>query len=97
MRTYGFMDSIREFSEQKKPVFGTCAGMILIAKEISGQDEAHLKLMDMKVARNAFGRQRESFEADLKVQGIDDLVTAVFIRAPLIEKSRIRCSGTVGA
>jgi pyridoxal 5'-phosphate synthase pdxT subunit len=85
MRTYGFIDAIRSFSAQKKPVFGTCAGLILIAKEISGQPEAHLELMDMVAARNAFGRQKESFETDLEVKGMTDTVRAVFIRAPLIE------------
>lgn len=85
MRTYNFIETMKEFSRQGKPIFGTCAGLILIAKEIAGQQEAHLELMDMKVARNAFGRQRESFETDLPVKGIDDDVRAVFIRAPLIE------------
>jgi 5'-phosphate synthase pdxT subunit len=85
MRTYGFIDALRDFSGQGKPVFGTCAGLIVIAKEIKGQPEAHLELMDIKVARNAFGRQRESFEADLNVKGVADDVRAVFIRAPLIE------------
>lgn len=85
MRTYGFIEGIREFSLVKKPIFGTCAGLILIAKEIAGQPEAHLELMDMVAARNAFGRQRESFETDLEVKGIQERVRAVFIRAPLIE------------
>lgn len=84
MRKYDFMDAIREFSAEGKPVFGTCAGLIVLAKTIEGQDEAHLELMDMTVARNAFGRQRESFEADLDVKGIDEPIRAVFIRAPLI-------------
>jgi 5'-phosphate synthase pdxT subunit len=89
MRTYGFIDAIREFSEEKKPVFGTCAGLILIASQITGQapgqPDSHLGLMDMVAARNAFGRQRESFETDLAVKGMEDTVRAVFIRAPLIE------------
>lgn len=85
MRTYGFIEAIRAFSAEKKPIFGTCAGLIVIAKEIMGQSESHLGLMDMKVARNAFGRQRESFETDLSVAGVADDVRAVFIRAPLIE------------
>lgn len=85
MRTYDFIDALREFHGQGNPVFGTCAGLIVIAKEIAGQPEAHLELMDIKVARNAFGRQRESFEADLEVKGIAEDVRAVFIRAPLIE------------
>lgn len=86
MREYGFIEALGEFSNQKKPIFGTCAGLIIIAKEIVGQENAHLKLMDMKVARNAFGRQRESFEVDLPIAGIDASVRAVFIRAPLIEE-----------
>ncbi|MHA2858072.1 pyridoxal 5'-phosphate synthase glutaminase subunit PdxT [Paenibacillus lautus] len=84
MRKYDFMDAIRQFSAQGKPIFGTCAGLIVLAERIQGDEEAHLKLMDITVARNAFGRQRESFETDLPVKGIDETVRAVFIRAPLI-------------
>ncbi|MDF2961303.1 MAG: glutamine amidotransferase [Paenibacillus sp.] len=86
MRTFNFIKELQSFSQQGKPVFGTCAGLIVIAKEITGQPEAHLELMDIKVARNAFGRQRESFETDLAIKGIADDVRAVFIRAPLIEE-----------
>ncbi|WP_134751870.1 pyridoxal 5'-phosphate synthase glutaminase subunit PdxT [Paenibacillus athensensis] len=85
MRTYGFIDALRQFSAAGKPLFGTCAGLIVLAKHIAGQDEAHLELMDITVARNAFGRQRESFETDLPIKGIDERVRAVFIRAPLID------------
>ncbi|MEW4431111.1 pyridoxal 5'-phosphate synthase glutaminase subunit PdxT [Paenibacillus pabuli] len=85
MRKCGFMQPIRDFAAKGKPVFGTCAGLIVMAERISGQEEAHLELMDMTVSRNAFGRQRESFETDLPVKGIDETVRAVFIRAPLIE------------
>ncbi|MDR9857666.1 pyridoxal 5'-phosphate synthase glutaminase subunit PdxT [Paenibacillus sp. VCA1] len=84
MRKYDFIDAIREFSAAGKPIFGTCAGLIVLAKTIEGQEEAHLGLMDINVARNAFGRQRESFETDLDVKGIDEPIRAVFIRAPLI-------------
>jgi len=84
MRTYGFIEALQQFSIAKKPIFGTCAGLIIIAREIAGQAQAHLQLMDMKVARNAFGRQRESFETNLAIKGIADDVRAVFIRAPLI-------------
>lgn len=84
MRKYNFIEAIREFSGQGKPVFGTCAGLIVMAKEIEGGEEAHLGLMDIKVSRNAFGRQRESFETDLTVKGLDNPLRAVFIRAPLI-------------
>lgn len=85
MRKYGFVDAIRQFSEQGKPIFGTCAGLIVLAERIEGE-EAHLGLMNMTVARNAFGRQRESFETDLPVKGIDEPIRAVFIRAPLIKE-----------
>ncbi|MBW4839053.1 MAG: pyridoxal 5'-phosphate synthase glutaminase subunit PdxT, partial [Paenibacillaceae bacterium] len=84
MRKYDFMEAIRDFSGQGKPVFGTCAGLIVMAKEIEGGEEAHLGLMDIKVSRNAFGRQRESFETDLDVKGLEVPLRAVFIRAPLI-------------
>lgn len=88
MRRYGFIEALRSFSEQGKAIFGTCAGLIVLAKVIHSNDheeEPHLALMDMTVKRNAFGRQRESFEADLNVNGIEEPVRAVFIRAPLIE------------
>lgn len=86
MRTYGFIDAVRAFHAEGKPVFGTCAGMIIVANEIEGNDEPHLRIMDMTVARNAFGRQRESFEIDLPIEGFDQSVRAVFIRAPLIRE-----------
>lgn len=86
MRKYGFIERIRQFSQAGKPIFGTCAGLIVLAKRIEGQDEPHLGLMDMTVARNAFGRQRESFEIDLPITGIQQPVRAVFIRAPLIRE-----------
>lgn len=84
MRKYEFIEAIRAFSEQGKPVFGTCAGLIVMAKEIENGEEAHLGLMDIKVSRNAFGRQRESFETNLDVKGLQEPLRAVFIRAPLI-------------
>lgn len=84
MRKYGFIEAIRDFSGQGKPIFGTCAGLIVMANEIEGGEEPHLALMDIKVSRNAFGRQRESFETDLDVKGLEAPLRAVFIRAPLI-------------
>lgn len=86
MRKYGFIEAIRDFSAQGKPIFGTCAGLIVLADRIEGQEEAHLGLMNMTVERNAFGRQRESFETDLPVKGIGEPIRAVFIRAPLIKE-----------
>lgn len=85
MRKYGFIEAIQKFHAAGKPLFGTCAGLIVLAERIEGQEDAHLKLMDMTVARNAFGRQRESFETLLSVKGIDEPINAVFIRAPLIK------------
>ncbi len=88
MNKYGFMEKLRQFGAKKKPIFGTCAGAILLAKEINGQDEAHLGLMDIKVERNAFGRQKESFEVTLPVAGVAEDFPAVFIRAPYIMEVR---------
>ncbi|MFP4978916.1 pyridoxal 5'-phosphate synthase glutaminase subunit PdxT [Paenibacillus sp. CN-4] len=86
MRKYGFIEAVRTFSAQRKPIFGTCAGMIVLAERIAGGEESHLGLMDITVARNAFGRQKDSFECDLQVKGIEEPVRAVFIRAPLIQE-----------
>ncbi|WP_163969256.1 pyridoxal 5'-phosphate synthase glutaminase subunit PdxT [Oceanobacillus halotolerans] len=82
--SYDFFDAIQAFGEKGKPIFGTCAGLILMASEIEGQEQAHLGLMNMKVARNAFGRQVASFEAKIPVKDIADNFNAVFIRAPYI-------------
>lgn len=82
--SYGFFTAIQAFGEQNKPVFGTCAGLILMASEIDGQTTSHLSLMDMKVARNAFGRQVASFEATLEISHVADDFNAIFIRAPYI-------------
>ena len=83
---YHLIDPLREMAQSGRPVWGTCAGMIFMSKD-TGRDQPLLKLMDVKVQRNAFGRQVDSFEADLDVKGIDNhrLFHAVFIRAPLIE------------
>lgn len=81
---YSFMEPLREFGASGKPVFGTCAGLILIAKEIVGYEEPHLGLMDAKVERNSFGRQVDSFEAELTIAGVANDFVGVFIRAPHI-------------
>ncbi|RNA65955.1 pyridoxal 5'-phosphate synthase glutaminase subunit PdxT [Alteribacter keqinensis] len=83
---YGFFEPLKAFAGSGKPMFGTCAGAILMATEIKGQEHPHLAVMDMTVERNAFGRQRESFEAPLKVKEIGEDVHGVFIRAPIIER-----------
>jgi 5'-phosphate synthase pdxT subunit len=70
------------------PVFGTCAGMIVLSREIAGGEEPVLPLLDVTVERNAFGRQLDSFEADLQVPVLGDQpVHGVFIRAPVIERT----------
>jgi pyridoxal 5'-phosphate synthase pdxT subunit len=75
MRLYGLDEAIRRFD---RPVFGTCAGMIVLDRE-------HLGLVDVSVRRNAYGRQVASFETELHVSGESEPVHAVFIRAPWIE------------
>ncbi|CAH0152264.1 Pyridoxal 5'-phosphate synthase subunit PdxT [Peribacillus sp. Bi96] len=85
MDRYGFMEPIKTFFEDKKPIFGTCAGMVLAANQLTGDEEAYLELMDISVKRNGFGRQRDSFEADLSIKGLDEPFKAVFIRAPFAE------------
>jgi 5'-phosphate synthase pdxT subunit len=84
MKRYQFIEPIQEFSALDKPIFGTCAGMVLVAKDI-GEEESHLNLMDITVQRNGFGRQRDSFEVDLPVEGIEQPIPTVFIRAPYVE------------
>jgi 5'-phosphate synthase pdxT subunit len=75
------------FAATGAPLFGTCAGMIILSKEIADGDEPVLPLLDVTVRRNAFGRQLDSFEGDLTVPIVGDQpVHAVFIRAPIIER-----------
>lgn len=82
---YGLQEAIRRFAESGKPVYGTCAGMILISKDV-GHDQPLLGVMDVKVERNAFGRQLDSFETDLPFPALgEEPFPAIFIRAPRIE------------
>jgi pyridoxal 5'-phosphate synthase pdxT subunit len=81
---YDFMDSLRGFARSGKPMFGTCAGLILLAKNLVGYDAPHIGVMDVTVERNSFGRQRESFEGNLTIKGAAEDFPAVFIRAPHI-------------
>jgi pyridoxal 5'-phosphate synthase pdxT subunit len=83
----GLLARIRERYAEGMPVFGTCAGAILLASDIEGAPAPHLGLVDMTVRRNAFGRQRESFVATLEVEGLEGgPLEAIFIRAPWIER-----------
>ena len=89
MSRYGVDDAIRQRHADGMAVFGTCTGMILLAKEIEGSDQPSLGLMDITVRRNAFGRQIDSFEVDLEVACIGGAtVRAVFIRAPYVTEAR---------
>lgn len=89
LQNNGLHDGIAEKARKGMPVMGTCAGCVLMAKEggeaVKRTDTRLLGLMDMKVRRNAFGRQKESFEVLLNVEGLDRF-HAVFIRPPAIEK-----------
>ncbi|CAH2717591.1 Pyridoxal 5'-phosphate synthase subunit PdxT [Neobacillus rhizosphaerae] len=81
---YDFMDALKEFAHAGKPMFGTCAGLILLAKDLVGYSEPHIGVMDIKVERNSFGRQVDSFEANLAIKDVTASFPAVFIRAPHI-------------
>lgn len=81
---YDFMDELKAFAAAGKPMFGTCAGLILLAKRLVSYDAPHIGVMDVTVERNSFGRQRESFEADLDIAGVAENFAAVFIRGPHI-------------
>lgn len=84
---YGLIEPIRRRVDEGMPILGTCAGMIFLASGITDGDQPQLGVLDVVVERNAFGRQVDSFEADLEVEGRDQPVRAVFIRAPWIHKA----------
>jgi len=77
MRLYGLEEAVRGF---ERPILGTCAGLIVLDRE-------HLGLLDVDVARNAYGRQVASFEADLELAGEEEPLRGVFIRAPRVERA----------
>ena len=81
---YGLIDPLRRFSDSR-PTWGTCAGMIFLARDIGIAEQPILGSMDITVDRNAFGRQIDSFETDLDIAGLDGgAFHAVFIRAPVV-------------
>lgn len=82
---FGLMEPLRNALAEGMPAFGTCAGMILLAKEIEGSTQTRIGLMNIKVKRNAYGSQLDSFVTELKVKGFKKPLPAVFIRAPRIE------------
>lgn len=83
-RSAELVEPILERARAGMPMLGTCAGMIVMAARVEG-GEPMLPLVDIMVRRNAYGRQVDSFEADVDVEGVDDPVRAVFIRAPVVE------------
>ncbi len=88
MQDYKLVSEIKDLAQNGLPVFGTCAGMILLAKKVSDSCLEYLGLMDITVVRNAFGRQRESFEAELSIPVLGEKpFPGVFIRAPMIEQA----------
>jgi 5'-phosphate synthase pdxT subunit len=84
-RSAGLVEPIVKRASEGMPVLGTCAGMIVMAKRVEGL-EPLLDLVDITVRRNAYGRQVDSFETDLDVEGVDHPVRGVFIRAPVVEE-----------
>ncbi len=99
MSDFELADRIREKAGSGMPVFGTCAGLILMAKEIVDSQQPRLGLMNIVAHRNAFGRQVDSFEEDIPVKGLgDEPFRAVFIRAPFIKEAKngVNVLATVG-
>jgi 5'-phosphate synthase pdxT subunit len=87
LESSGLIEELKAAALSGKPVLATCAGLVLVSQEVGGDSGSHVKplgLMDIKISRNAFGPQRESFEADLQIKGLDRPYRAVFIRAPAI-------------
>ncbi|MDD2999187.1 MAG: pyridoxal 5'-phosphate synthase glutaminase subunit PdxT [Candidatus Riflebacteria bacterium] len=84
INTYGLLKPLQDFANLGKPVFGTCAGLILLARSIAGESTCHMGVMDVTVERNSFGRQVNSFEASLDIKNVGQQFPGVFIRAPHI-------------
>jgi 5'-phosphate synthase pdxT subunit len=85
MKLYGLDLALLDFYQRGGAIWGTCAGAIVMSTEIAGfPEQLRLKLMDISIERNAYGRQRDSFEADIEVKGFAESFHAIFIRAPRI-------------
>jgi 5'-phosphate synthase pdxT subunit len=87
LESSGIFDSLRERSAEGMPILGTCAGMILLSSKITDgrSDQKPLNLMGVEIRRNGYGRQIDSFESDLSIEGFDTSFRGIFIRAPLVE------------
>jgi len=84
---YSLIEPIRKLAEQGFPILGTCAGLILLAKKVPNLEMEPIGIMDIEVKRNAFGRQVDSFEADLEIPALHNgTFHGIFIRAPIVEK-----------
>jgi 5'-phosphate synthase pdxT subunit len=87
MADFGLMQPLRALAQAGLPILGTCAGMILLARDVGGNSVPSLGAMDIEVKRNAFGRQVDSFEADIDIPALGaPPFHAIFIRAPIVEK-----------
>jgi 5'-phosphate synthase pdxT subunit len=85
---YGLREPILRMARDGRPILGTCAGMILLAGRLDGGDEPVLGLLDVTIRRNAYGRQLDSFEADVEMPAIgDEPLHGVFIRAPVVAET----------
>jgi pyridoxal 5'-phosphate synthase pdxT subunit len=85
---WGLRQPLLDLAASGAPMFGTCAGMIVLAREIAGGEDPILPLLDITVERNAFGRQLDSFEGELRVPVLGDQpVHGVFIRAPIVDRT----------
>src|SRR5450756_1706483 len=86
MDGFALREPVLELAGRGAPIWGTCAGMIMLAKDVQDERVHSLDLMDLRVLRNAFGRQVDSFEADLRIPALGEKpFPAVFIRAPVVE------------
>ncbi len=84
MERYGLGDAIQDAAAKGMPIWGTCMGMILMAKSVIGPKQYTLGLLDIEIERNAFGTQVHSFEDEVVLEGMKEPVLGVFIRAPIV-------------
>lgn len=88
MQRFRLGDALQARAKEGMPIWGTCMGMILMAAQVEGREQYSLNLLDITVRRNAFGAQVHSFEDEVQVEGLDEPVTGVFIRAPVVTECR---------
>ena len=87
MQRFGLAEAIQDLVKGGMPVWGTCMGMIMMARAVEGRDQFTLNLLDITVRRNAFGAQVHSFEDHVEFKGLAEGVTGVFIRAPIVTQA----------